>query len=80
LFLARQNLQGRKRDKVTTAELAIESFEAEIIRLQIAIAQERERGGEMAEGTRLWKIADLRSEIEFCQENAAAVNDLESEN
>lgn len=49
---------------------AISNMEAEIVRLQIAIAETRERGSEMAEQTRLNKIAELRADIEFCKANA----------
>lgn len=48
---------------------AISNMEAEIVRLQIAIAETRERGSEMAEQTRLNKIAELRADIEFCKAN-----------
>ena len=76
----RSNGPQGKDPQMTTAEQAIQSYEAEILRLQIAIAEERERGGEMAEGTRLMMIAELRGEIEFCQSNAAAINELEAVN
>jgi|TARA_B110000483_G_scaffold243313_2_gene332455 predicted nucleic acid-binding Zn-ribbon protein len=61
-------------NKMTTAQKAIEQMNRQILKIQIAIAEERERGSEMAEGTRLLKIAELRSEIEYCEENAAQIN------
>lgn len=49
---------------------AISNLKAEIVKIQIAIAEERERGSEFAEQTRLNKIAELRADIEFCKANA----------
>lgn len=55
---------------MTITERIIANCEKEIIRLQIAIAEERERGGEMAEATRLDKISELRDSIAFALANA----------
>lgn len=41
----------------------IESLNAQIIEIQIRIAETREKGSEWAEGTRLDKIAELRELI-----------------
>lgn len=54
----------------TTAARAISSLKAEIVALQVAIAETRERGSQMAEQTRLNKIAELRADIAFCERNA----------
>ena len=59
---------------MTTAQKAIEQMNRQILKLQVAIAEQRERGSEMAEGTRLLKIQELRAEIEFCEANAAEIN------
>ena len=52
-----------------TAQRAINKIKAQIVELQIQIAEQRERGGEWAEQTRLDKIAELRGDMEFCEAN-----------
>jgi hypothetical protein len=59
---------------MTTAQKAIEQMNRQILKLQVAIAEERERGGAYAKATRLLKIEELRGAIEYCEENAAQIN------
>jgi hypothetical protein len=59
---------------MTTAQKAIEQMNRQILKIQIAIAEEQERGGAYAKATRLLKIEELRGEIEYCEENAAEIN------
>jgi hypothetical protein len=54
---------------MTIAEKAIKRIQAEILGIQIQIAEQRERGGEWAEATRLMKIAELRGDLAFCEAN-----------
>lgn len=52
-----------------TVQQSIDNLKAQIVEIQVRIAETREKGSEWAEGTRLAEIAELRECIAFFEAN-----------